>query len=252
MQSASLSRQFNFLIFPDRSGDAFQNMADDILLLEYSASKDTIRFRHYNWKFPACSFGYGQNYNEVNKQFESSPAQLCRRPTGGGLVDHRNDWTYSLVLPPQHPLFRKRALATYRLIHMTLADALNKCEQPAVLAPCKTGEDKNNNHNNGLKKTITHCFQTAEPDDVISPRTGKKIAGAALKRNRYGMLIQGSIDRSAIEFELDYDALKHSFIQGLCSNLDAKPESVAWLNFPETVRDSVNNHFATDNWNKKR
>jgi lipoate-protein ligase A len=252
MQSASLSRQFTFLIFPDRSGDAFQNMADDIILLEYSASKDAIRFRHYNWKLPACSFGYGQNYNEVNKQFESSTAQLCRRPTGGGLVDHRNDWTYSLVLPPQHPLIRKRALTTYRLIHMTLADALNKCEQPAVLAPCKTEEDKNNNHNNGLKKTITHCFQTTEPDDVINPRTDKKIAGAALKRNRYGMLIQGSIDRSAIEADLDYDALKHSFIQGLCSNLEATPKSVTWLYFPESLRNSVHNHYATDKWNKKR
>ncbi len=252
MQNASLFTQFNFLILPDRSGDAFQNMADDFLLLENSESHEAIRFRHYNWKLPACSFGYGQNYSEVNTKIESSRAQLCRRPTGGGLVDHRNDWTYSLVLPPQHPLTRKRALTTYRLLHNTLASALKKHGQPAVLAPCKTEEGRNNSHRNGIKKTVTHCFQNAEPDDVINPRTNKKIAGAALKRNRYGLLIQGSIDRSAIVVNLDYDALKHSFIQGLCTNLDANPKSAAWLQFPEKLRNSVHSHFATDDWNNKR
>jgi len=252
MQNASLSRQFNFLILPDRSGDAFQNMADDFLLLENSEYHEAIRFRHYNWKLPACSFGYGQNYNEVNTKIKPSRAQLCRRPTGGGLVEHRNDWTYSLILPPQHPLTRKRALTTYRLLHKTLTDILINQGQPAVLAPCKKEKDRNNNHRNGIIKTVTHCFQNAEPDDVIDPQTNKKIAGAALKRNRYGMLIQGSIDRSAIDINLDYDALKKSFIQGLCTILDANQRSVAWFHFPEQLRNSVHNYFATDDWNKKR
>ena len=252
MQDASLSTKFNFLVFPDRSGDAFQNMADDLLLLEDSESEEAIRFRHYDWKLPACSFGYGQKFNEVKIMVGSSTVQLCRRPTGGGVVDHRNDWAYSLILPPQHPLIRTRALITYRLIHKSLADALKEQGQPAVLAPCQSKTDNYNSHENGKNETVTHCFQKAEPEDVIDPRTDKKIAGAALKRNRYGILMQGSIDRSAIAVHLDFDALKCSFTQRLCANLQAESNCVAWTCFSETLQNSVQSLFATDDWNKKR
>ena len=41
------------------------------------------------------------------------------------------------------------------------------------------------------------CFQKAELYDVIDPTTGAKIAGAAQKRNKHGLLFQGSIWRPA-------------------------------------------------------
>jgi len=43
------------------------------------------------------------------------------------------------------------------------------------------------------------CFQRAELYDVVHEYTGEKIAGAAQKRNKQGLLFQGSIWKPALE-----------------------------------------------------
>src|SRR6185369_15523189 len=108
---------------------------------------------------------------------------LCRRPTGGGVVDHRDDWTYALVIPRGHPLEELRATNSYRAVHEALADALRAQD---VAAETKTASTELEEDSNGV------CFQRAEIYDVVHAPSGAKIAGAAQKRNKHGLLFQGS------------------------------------------------------------
>src|SRR5436305_10194353 len=77
---------------------AAENMAVDEVLLESAASFTRPVLRFYGWSEAAASFGYSQRYDEIARLTCLRP--LVRRPTGGGLVPHDADWTYSLVFPP--------------------------------------------------------------------------------------------------------------------------------------------------------
>src|SRR5690606_34991168 len=111
-------------LLADRSGGAAENMATDFMLLQrYPVA--AVRLRHYDWHRPAFTFGYSQKIAFVRTQMPADePIELCRRPTGGGVVDHHDDWTYSLVIPRGHPLEELPATQSYRLIHESLAVAL--------------------------------------------------------------------------------------------------------------------------------
>ena len=112
-------------VLPVRTGGAAENMAVDFLLLQRYPLPEAARFRHYQWRAPAFTFGYSQKISWVRSQLPPGEAfDLCRRPTGGGIVDHRDDWTYALVIPRGHALEEMRATQSYRVVHESLAEAL--------------------------------------------------------------------------------------------------------------------------------
>ena len=77
---------------------AAYNMALDEALLESAPELGRPVLRFYGWLEAAASFGYAQKYAEIERWTLLRP--LLRRPTGGGLVPHDADWTYSVALPP--------------------------------------------------------------------------------------------------------------------------------------------------------
>src|SRR3954464_14433149 len=121
-------------VLPVRTGAAAENMALDFLLLQRYPAPTEPRFRHYEWRGPAFTFGFSQKIEFVRANLPAGEAfDLCRRPTGGGIVDHRNDWTYTLVLPRGHALYDERAANSYRVVHECLAKALVQLQQPAAV-----------------------------------------------------------------------------------------------------------------------
>ncbi len=152
-------------------------MAWDEALLEWVTRLGRPILRVYGWRGNAATFGYFQRWADV--QGWTSLRPLIRRPTGGGLVPHDADWTYSVVVPPGHPRYSLRAEDSYRQLHEWLRDAFRGCGIATELAPCcdPTGPGR--------------CFVGAERQDLIL--AGQKIAGAAQRRNRLGLLIQGSV-----------------------------------------------------------
>ncbi len=153
------------------------NMAMDEALLAQAARLDRAVLRFYGWTEPAATFGYFQSFAEVGRTTRLRP--LIRRPTGGGIVPHDADWTYSAVFPPGHEWHSLRAEESYRRIHDWLRLALAALQVDTELAPC-------------CKKTLPgQCFVGHEKFDLLW--RGKKIAGAAQRRNRLGLLIQGSV-----------------------------------------------------------
>lgn len=185
------------LIFASGPGEPAWNMAVDEALLTTGAERNAPVLRFYGWSEPAATFGYFQRHTEVEARTRLRP--LVRRPTGGGIVPHDRDWTYCLVVPPGHPWHRFKAIDSYRAIHEWVIRALGATGVSAELAPC-------------CRKEIPGaCFEGYEQFDVLWG--GRKIAGAAQRRNASGLLIQGSVqpppnaDRIAWESAMVTEAL---------------------------------------------
>ena len=157
-------------------GSAALNMAIDEALLE-SATAPLLRF--YRWRRPSISFGYFGRYAEVANQ--SSHREIVRRWTGGGIVPHGNDLTYSVIVPDSHPWFARSSLEIYAELHDSIRRALKANGIEAVLA------------NSAGPKVSEDCFANPVRADVVS--NGQKIAGAAHRRARAGLLHQGSIQQ---------------------------------------------------------
>ena len=87
--------------------DPAANMAWDEALLEAAPGLGQPVLRLYGWNQPAATFGYFQKHAEIARLTPLRP--LIRRPTGGGLVPHDADWTYSLAFPPGHPWHELKA-----------------------------------------------------------------------------------------------------------------------------------------------
>ncbi|MFH1496722.1 MAG: lipoate--protein ligase family protein [Verrucomicrobiota bacterium] len=249
-------------LLPDRADSAAGNMAADFLLLQHYPAPQAARFRHYDWHRPAVTFGYSQKIAFVREQLpallgpDTDPADLtlCRRPSGGGVVDHRDDWTYALVLPRGHDLADAPAPVSYQRIHADLAAALNDLGHPATLqetcpaqADCNLISDKPARPAPGP----TVCFTRAEKHDVIDPATGRKLAGAAQKRSKHGLLCQGSVDRAAVG-EINWDAFAVAFTTRLAATLGAEAVPTPWPDFPEDAHENLADHYATPEWNTFR
>lgn len=167
----------NFLLLNSGKCDAAFNMALDETLLEKISGIGNPVLRFYGWNELAATFGYFQKFSEVEAATKLRP--LIRRPTGGGIVPHDCDWTYSFVAPPNHEWHLLKAEESYRRIHEWIQSAFTELKIETELAPC-------------CKKSLPgQCFAGHEKFDLLW--RGKKIAGAAQRRNKLGLLIQGSV-----------------------------------------------------------
>jgi lipoyl(octanoyl) transferase len=152
-------------------------MAADEALLEMSGEIGCPVLRFYAWAERAATFGYSQRYSAVATWTRLRP--LIRRPTGGGLVPHAADWTYSLVIPPSHFWHGLKAEESYKRMHLWIHAAFASCDVGTELSDRKQEAQPG------------QCFIGAERFDLLWQ--GRKVAGAAQRRNRHGLLIQGSI-----------------------------------------------------------
>jgi len=162
-------------------------MAHDEALLHAMPRLGRPVLRFYSWTERAASFGYFQKFSGVERATLLRP--LVRRPTGGGIVPHDADWTYCLAFPAGHEWHSLPATGSYHRVHEWIQSAFAKLNIPTDLAPCcKKLETKNQEPGTGLPG---QCFLGYEKSDVLWH--GRKIAGAAQRRNKLGLLIQGSV-----------------------------------------------------------
>jgi len=216
-------------------GEPAFNMGFDEALLESATASASPVLRFYSWTEPAATFGYFQKYAEIAAWTPLRP--LIRRTTGGGLVPHEADWTYSLVFPPTHPWYHLRASESYLRLHQWLARALVAADVPAELALV------------GRKEIPGQCFAGAEQFDVLL--SGRKVAGAAQRRAREGLLIQGSVQ------SLPAGANRANWRTQMLICADATWQ-VAWekwsppASFAERVRELAAAKFSQTSHNQRR
>jgi len=238
--------------FDDGRFGAAENMARDVLLLEAYPRPEVLRLRHYDWEPDCFSFGYSQCHEWIAGQAVKG-ASLARRPTGGGLVDHRRDWTYAIAIPLAHPFYHADALAVYRSVHEAIAAVLESLGRPAALQPPDDDADIPLIFPTAAPKRVRGlCFAGAETYDVIDPVSRKKIAGAAMKRNKSGLLMQGSIDKITAG-EVDWQAFGGRFACELGDKLSADGDRVvAPPDYPPDKLAETIAKLGSDDWNKRR
>ncbi|MFT3991228.1 MAG: hypothetical protein QM680_07440 [Luteolibacter sp.] len=137
-----------------------------------------VVLRVYRWEGDWGSVGYFGKLREAQADFPG--LQWVRRWTGGGTVDHRGDWTYSVIVPPGEAAFSWKGAESYRVIHEALAQALGVV---GVFARMSSGAEETG---------ASACFENPVCHDLIDAR-GAKLAGAGQRRTRSGLLHQGSV-----------------------------------------------------------
>jgi lipoyl(octanoyl) transferase len=225
----------NWLLLKSGVGDAAFNMALDEALLEAVSRLGKPVLRFYGWTQPAATFGYFQNFSEVECMTLLRP--LVRRPTGGGIVPHDADWTYSVVFPPNHEWHALAAIESYRRVHEWIQSAFLKLKIETELASAKKS------------KIPGACFAGHEKFDLLWH--GKKIAGAAQRRNKSGLLIQGSIQPPPIV------SARTNWENALCATAREKFQA-QWNDFlpdeklQEHAENLMRGKFSLDSFNRKR
>lgn len=139
--------------------------------------------RVYGWDRPTVTIGYAQNHAKLAEALPGWP--VVRRWTGGGVVLHESDHTYSVIVPGGHPWAETRPLDSYRLIHESLAQAL----VAAGHAGCRLAGPEDLVEN-------AFCFVAPALHDVI--RGPVKVAGAGQRRGKLGLLHQGSVQNVVV------------------------------------------------------
>lgn len=233
-------------VLPERHAGAAENMAVDFLLLRRYPQPSHARFRTYGWHRPAFTFGYSQKIAAVRALLphEEGPFDLCRRPSGGGLVDHRDDWTYALAIPRGHALYEARAVESYRVVHEAVALALRNVGCPAAVKTACEPEACE-------QPPAGVCFRRAELYDIVRPETGAKLAGAAQKRTKDGLLFQGSLWRPGIG-AIEWEALAGHVTAVLAKALKAGEAPCGWPDLAEDEVSALTEQYASAEWNEHR
>ena len=199
-------------------------------------------FRHYDWSSPEISFGYGQDWEWIRKNVGDSSDKMVRRPTGGGIVRHGKDWTYSLILPKGHASSTIPALDLYERIHQAMARALEEQGLPASLKPCPQSRQR------GIPGD---CFLEPVAKDLMSEDGTEKIAGAAMKRTKSGVLVQGTMDLTRFP-PFSREEFYSSFVEGLSEIVGESSSLIDWPDEFEKGRQPFVRQFSSLPWLRER
>lgn len=144
-----------------------------------------FRLRFYRWADKeAVTFGYAQPRRSVLRQAAAAGVggPAVRRPTGGGMVLHRGDLTFSCILQSEQP-----PAALYARLHGAIRAEL------AFLAPVKVwGKTAPQAYLPAPHGQAGACFLNPVENDLLAA-DGHKILGGAIRRFGRTVLYQGSL-----------------------------------------------------------
>lgn len=218
---------------------AFEHMALDETLAREALSAPVLRF--YNWTpGPAVTFGYAQFYDCVRHQTGPEAGPLVRRPTGGGMVFHGEDLTFSLIF--ESALSNPREI--YALLHAAIENSL--CALGAPGARLQGPVSARAYEPNGGGKA-SGCFANPVENDLLAG--GQKILGGAIRRFGNTVLYQGSLQCPHARTDETY---RRAVLQGARDALDVtfEPRRAA-AELLERARALARDQYETKAWNEK-
>lgn len=161
--------------------------------------KPILRF--YQWERPALSYGRTQGLDAATRTlYQNKKWDVVQRPTGGGIVLHKNDLCFSILWRKGCNVLPWKITDSYRMIHEWMQSSLSMLgisSSPAT-------------HSNVLPGGW--CFENPICYDLLAE--GKKIVGGAQWRDGNTALHQGSIqlnlpERSIFIFKKCFEDFFH-------------------------------------------
>ncbi|MEA3306543.1 MAG: hypothetical protein U9Q34_02025 [Elusimicrobiota bacterium] len=220
--------------------DVFQQMAVDEIICDSLPEKFILRF--YNWRETGITFGYSQRHKFVTDaviKANKQNLQITRRPTGGGIVYHETDLTFSFIF--HYPGESFKPVEIYKRIHSAINSEYARAGRKLNLLDKKeTNYDINN--------PIMDCFQKPVDMDILCE--GKKALGGALRKFGDYMLYQASLQI--------YKARDNScFHEDIIAKAFSKEFNIDWIDTTlsemqvETLEKLKQSKYLTDGWNKR-
>jgi len=180
-----MERRIRLICDPPRP--AALNMAVDEVLMESQSHPGAIPvLRFYTWEMPAYSAGYFQNVSQLASRLGAKERNipLVRRITGGGLVFHGTDLTFSLSLKNPSPYLPADVKSSYLKINEALRAGLSRSYPKLDYADCRTVPS-------GRVKGERICFDQPSCYDLLLE--GRKVVGASQRRRAGALLHQSAI-----------------------------------------------------------
>lgn len=153
---------------------------DDVLLSE-GVTHPILRF--YDWLGDVVTYGYFINPADWLK---SVPENSGRRPTGGGLIFHEGDFSFTLALPVSHPLTQKPVLERYQIINSQVLAAVQKCIPGCDICLQIAKHEE-------IQEGIIDQLCMANPTVYDLLLAGKKVGGSAQRKNKRAFIHQCSL-----------------------------------------------------------
>lgn len=196
-------------------------MALDELLL----TRGQPVIRTYTWAEPAITFGYPMRWKTVADLAGSRPA--IRRLTGGGIVEHGDDLTITIVISRDRFPDARNA---YGDIHTRIAAGLQTLI-PEIRLTTPTDEADS-----------CRCFESPVEFDLMLGN--RKILGGAQRRSRNAILYQGSL-----QLQDRLPGLASAIVAALDPQATQVPLDPSLL---AQAQELAATRYATASWNQRR
>jgi lipoate-protein ligase A len=166
-------------------------MALDLKLLEEMRADDAPLLHFYEFAGPAATYGHFMKPELFLKGGHG--LDLAKRPTGGGMLFHLWDLTFSVLISRNCRGYSPDVMENYKFVNELVVQALGEyLEKPLINLLPEEPEP--------LDEACKHfCFAKPTKYDVMID--GKKVCGAAQRRKPNGYLHQGSISVCMPDFD---------------------------------------------------
>jgi lipoate-protein ligase A len=165
-----------------------ENMAlDEALLQSFDSHSSQPMLRLYGWSPPALSLGRFQKAGDILdlEQCRAAGVPVVRRITGGGVIYHADELTYSIVCASHHIPVSHSIKDSFRVLTAFLLQFYRDLGLDAGYAV----DSMSNGEKFGERSEF--CFAGKETFDILIK--GRKIGGNAQRRMRQVIFQHGSI-----------------------------------------------------------
>ena len=179
---------------------AQHNMDEDARFLGEMQARPQHVLRFYDWEHPSLTYGHFVKPEELLNlnEAERLGVQIARRPTGGGVISHFTDFTFSLLVPKDSPYYTIDTLKNYCFVNQKIKEALQSVTKDSLVL-LESSE---------VGSGALERFCMAKPT-VLDVMCGSlKVSGGAQRRTRHGFLHQGTISLATPNWEWLYRIIR--------------------------------------------